>query len=735
MLEININVPSAKVPRSISTFQEEIVSLKNKNFIFARNGAGKSTFSEIIKQQCCSEYDVQIFSGFEQLLGENDHLNAFALEVNASSNQKLIAEKEDYKDSQKKLLDVIQREIGSKEDDDSSTLRGKLFLANDSVSELEDKIRGILSNAASIIKNTSNPQISGTSYNITNLKKEKNKAKSIPGSEISKLEKTINSQKKSVDPIIWNPVKFELYLKSVNEIITSKVKQKKTIPRLKNSDKAIRFAQKGMEIHKHIDGTICSFCGNPISEQTFNELETFFSSDEISELQNRINRGITDIEFLLQKVESLNISSEEFYPQYVDEVQNLEKDFTKQKENILFFLKNLLNQLHDKNMNLFSEQQKINLAVPTDFNLELYNTIVSKNIDYGNRLAKEKEKAKDLLRFDKIKQLLDDAEYHKFHAQLESAQKLKKEAQSDFKQKDHERLELEKKISNIEKEIELLKPKAEEQAVLNINKKLRNFVPWSIAYLDDESSGYYQIKQCDERGITTYRGVKELSTGEKNIIAFLYFMQKLLVPSPDNKQRIIIFDDPMTSNDATMQYLIITELQNLYGAQSEYRHVIRSSRDYIVILTHNVFFYLNVSPHGAYKDKNGLTKYDKCNFYSIESGKFRLVKSEKEDLRTSYDSLWIELSELKKNNLTNSMLNSMRRIIETYLEFTSIDRNKFYRGKELYSKLFNVNSHSVIQDISTQSTTYSAEELIDVFKQLFIENNAEDHFNKHWHEV
>ncbi len=92
-----------------------------------------------------------------------------------------------------------------------------------------------------------------------------------------------------------------------------------------------------MEIHKHIDGTICSFCGNPISEQTFNELETFFSSDEISELQNRINRGITDIEFLLQKVESLNISSEEFYPQYVDEVQNLEKDFTKQKENILFF--------------------------------------------------------------------------------------------------------------------------------------------------------------------------------------------------------------------------------------------------------------------------------------------------------------------------------------------------------------------------------------------------------------
>ncbi|WP_010691938.1 hypothetical protein [Fructobacillus fructosus] len=173
MLEININVPSAKVPRSISTFQEEIVSLKNKNFIFARNGAGKSTFSEIIKQQCCSEYDVQIFSGFEQLLGENDHLNAFALEVNASSNQKLIAEKEDYKDSQKKLLDVIQREIGSKEDDDSSTLRGKLFLANDSVSELEDKIRGILSNAASIIKNTSNPQISGTSYNITNLKKKK----------------------------------------------------------------------------------------------------------------------------------------------------------------------------------------------------------------------------------------------------------------------------------------------------------------------------------------------------------------------------------------------------------------------------------------------------------------------------------------------------------------------------------------------------------------------------------
>ena len=61
------------------------------------------------------------------------------------------------------------------------------------------------------------------------------------------------------------------------------------------------------------------------------------------------------------------------------------------------------------------------------------------------------------------------------------------------------------------------------------------------------------------------RNVTELSTGEKNIIAFLYFIGKLheFNEGEERKPQIIIFDDPMNSNDDNMQYLMMGELDAL----------------------------------------------------------------------------------------------------------------------------------------------------------------------------
>ncbi|WP_165450077.1 AAA family ATPase, partial [Lactiplantibacillus mudanjiangensis] len=152
----------------------------------------------------------------------------------------------------------------------------------------------------------------------------------------------------------------------------------------------------------------------------------------------------------------------------------------------------------------------------------------------------------------------------------------------------------------------------------------------------------------------------------------------------------------------------------------------------IVIMTHNVHFYLNVPPHGAFKDENGKTKYDKNNFYSIRRGHFIQIENEKQDFKTNYDALWSELQDLSENNLTNSMLNSMRRIIETYIEFTGISQNDFYKNNEQYLKLFNVNSHSAIDSVSAEAFTESSQELVASFHQIFKDNNAEAHFKSHW---
>lgn len=52
---------------------------KNINFIFGKNGTGKSTLTRLIKEQKSDEYDVRIFDGFEGVVGKDNKLNAVVL--------------------------------------------------------------------------------------------------------------------------------------------------------------------------------------------------------------------------------------------------------------------------------------------------------------------------------------------------------------------------------------------------------------------------------------------------------------------------------------------------------------------------------------------------------------------------------------------------------------------------------------------------------------------------------
>lgn len=146
---------------------------------------------------------------------------------------------------------------------------------------------------------------------------------------------------------------------------------------------------------------------------------------------------------------------------------------------------------------------------------------------------------------------------------------------------------------------------------------------------DDESKGFYRVKDFINGSI---RDITELSTGEKNIIAFLYFIEKLneIKESPSNKQRIIVFDDPMCSNDDGMQYLIIEDLQRLM------KRLLPT--DHFILLTHNKHFYLNVKYNHKYSE-------DRFMRFQSDGRKthIMIINKKEEDFKTSYESLWSEL--------------------------------------------------------------------------------------------
>lgn len=732
MEDIIVNLANHRFQDGTKAFNDSEVSLKHKNFIFAKNGSGKSTFTSIASEQFSDDYDVRVYNGFDAMLGENENLNAFALSVQASENEEAIKEKETVLKKKQKKMDDIQQEINEPIVQGKENIWAKLDKAKRETFDKEKKIEDFYTESAAKIKKMTAPQISKVTYYKRDFESEIKNAESLQEYEIKRFKDILTTLEKVATSIEWHSINLDGYLKSTNDILKRKVKEKTRIIRISGDSAKINFAQQGLAIHKHDEGEICAFCGNTISKETFEELESYFRADEVTEVKQRIIDGERKIDELISIINNVAKERSEFYPNFLEDADRYFSEILDQKHQLLDFCNKLKKALKEKD--IFSDQEILNISVPANIEVKSYNELVEQNNIFGSNLDNEKQNARDKLRYHEIKQLLESFQYNVKQVRLKAAKEQQEIIQHEFNLKVAEIEVFQNTVNTLKDEIEALKPKAEKQAISHINEKLRGAVPWQLDYYENYESGYYWISQKCTNGDVVHRGVKELSTGEKNIIAFLYFLEKLedtsLIAKDSKTSKVILIDDPMNSNDADMQYLIITELQKLYQGNSVRRF--NPQEDYLVIMTHNIHFYLNVPTHGSFKDSNGRTKYDKSNFYHIKRGVFHRIANEKEDFKTNYDALWSELHDLSENGFENSMLNSMRRIIETYLEFNGIKQVDFYQNKEKYLKLFNVNSHSAIDDLSAEAFTESAQELVDIFHQIFIDNNAETHFNVHW---
>lgn len=709
-----------------SLFEGKELELSPKNFIFARNGSGKSTLSKAIYNQKQTEFDVYVFNGFDSLIGENENLDAFSLAVNASEKEAEIKELEDKIKRTEQELSLVEKLLDEKSGENEEPnlyyeRSEKIRLFN----EQDRKIQNFYKNSARTISLKTGPVIveNPKSYNKNIFESEITNACRLGETDINLYKKILQRVPNEISPISENEINFENYLKAVNEIISSKVVERVFIGRLDNQRK-INFAKEGLEIHK--EENICSFCGNELSDTVLTELDKYFSADEVKDLQIRIKVGKEKIANLLNEIETnVKISADDFFPNLKEEVEKeierLNEACTEQKS----YLEILLKTLEQKESNLFVESKELKFPVPNNVNYSEINKLIEIHNQNVLDIKNKQKEARDAIRYHEIKLLLEDFQYDVEIERITVLKSEKEEKELVYSQKEDEKKELEQNIAEYRSQVDKLKPKAEKQAIERINKKLRLKVSWELDHVNNENLGYYRIKEGDQ-----YRSVKQLSTGEKNVIAFLYFIERLEeVKEGRKKNKIIVFDDPMSSNDDKMQYLIIWELQKLY--QNKDRDKFDSNRDIMVVLTHNVHFYLNVQPHGYFKDEDGRTKYDKNNFYRIDHHEFIKILNEKEDFKTGYEALWVELKDLYECGHELSMLNTMRRIIETFMKFNALKQDVFYQDNEQYLKLFNVNSHG-IDDPSAVQYTESIDEMRDLFYQIFKDNHYEEHFKHYW---
>ena len=337
----------------------------------------------------------------------------------------------------------------------------------------------------------------------------------------------------------------------------------------------------------------------------------------------------------------------------------------------------------------------------------------SKNNEYGRNLNDKKQIAKNCLLSNKIAQLCDDFKYDKIMSDFNNKCILYNKEKDRYNK-------VKEKFENKSLELNELQKRTKDESIAaeKINTLLKKLGNKSFSlqpFINPNQEGQYKIMGYDGK----LRDISTLSTGEKNIVAFLWFLFNLEdVESVKAKGQVIIFDDPMNSNDDTVQYLIITKLQKLLKNLRENQQ--------IFILTHNVHFYINL----RYKWWNG--KQDKKNtMHLIKVGvktDIKNITSGNEDFDTGYRSLWNEVLFLYENDKASYMINPLRRIFETFEKFTGIN---LFEDNDEVQKLFNVNSHS-IDDLEAELNGKNKDELLDIVKNVFKEINAEKHFEYYW---
>ena len=229
-------------------------------------------------------------------------------------------------------------------------------------------------------------------------------------------------------------------------------------------------------------------------------------------------------------------------------------------------------------------------------------------------------------------------------------------------------------------------------------------------YLREKSdiSNVYELVRTDDTI------AENLSEGERNFIAFLYFYH--LVRGTDNasgemKDKIVIIDDPISSMDSSVLFIVsalVREMVEVCYNNTDYLDN-QLKGDYIkqiFILTHNAFFHKEVT-------YSKVKHYRGASFYVIEkmdnNSAIRLcVRRKKEPatewenynpVQNSYAALWSEYKEVQS---PIPVLNVIRRILEYYfLQLCGYD------GASLRSTLLEKNKEKFIRVLENGQQDYS----------------------------
>ncbi|UQB69933.1 AAA family ATPase [Epilithonimonas zeae] len=709
-----------------------INNLKRVNFLYGTNGCGKTTLSNFLQETAnpifanckVSWVDEQPIKTLvynksfrEHNFGKGNISGVFTLGQATTDEIKLIEEKKEelrkIKDEGGKLKDTLNSQIEKKknlEKEFTDECWKKIYKKYDK--EFKDAFVGSMK-SGELFKNRLLKEFSTNTANLENLEFLKEKAKTIFG-EVPQKIKLIN------DIMYRNIISIEK--DSIwNKIIVGKadVDLARLIQKLNIND----WVNEG---RKYIqENETCPFCQQKTITKDFKkQLENFF--DEVY---------INDLKKLKDLKQEYNSANENI----LNELNAIEIDHKILKDSKLdinkfsAYLKTLISQNTTNNELLNSKikepSRKIELiSLEEQFDLiknliDKANDDIKKHNELVENFISEKDKlTQEIWKF-LVEEFKDDlAKYNSNTTGLDKGI-IKLEADRGAKLEIYKTLKSE--IVKLSKNVTSIQPTVDE-----INNLLQAYGFLNFKIVPATEDGFYQIQR--ENGEIA---AMTLSEGEVTFITFLYYLQLAkgsLDENTVNDERILVIDDPISSLDSNVLFVVSTLIKEIL---KDVRNNIGNIKQ-IILLTHNIYFHKEASFEGNNRGKGERNQYYILRKVNSVTRLFPYL--DKNPISSSYDLLWNEIKDYKKNSGI-TVQNAMRRVIENYFSILGQKRDetllsKFTnpQEKEIFRSLLswiNEGSHTLPDDLYVELPDQSIESYLKVFKEIFLHTHNIGHYN------
>jgi wobble nucleotide-excising tRNase len=225
-----------------------------------------------------------------------------------------------------------------------------------------------------------------------------------------------------------------------------------------------------------------------------------------------------------------------------------------------------------------------------------------------------------------------------------------------------------------------------------------------------------------------------LSEGERTFVTFLYFYHLLKGSDSESgmtADRIVVFDDPVSSLDSDILFIVGSLIKGLFDEVRAGTSHIKQ----IFVLTHNVYFHKEVtfnprrSNNEAMKSEETFWVVRKANLAS------KVERHTSNPIATSYELLWSEVRRSDRSNL--AIQNTLRRILENYFKILGrIDSDEIcamFGGRErlICKSLFswvNDGSHFAHDDLYVAIDDSMVENYLRVFREIFEKSEHRAHY-------